>query len=120
MNARPLFKSWDPEIVELYTNHGMKQSEGGVLLLTCPSRREASMFMGGMQDDPWPLLSQVTCPTLIIEGEESENRALINLKMVASAIPQGTHRLISNEGHLLPLENPKLALQITEEFFGAL
>jgi pimeloyl-ACP methyl ester carboxylesterase len=120
VHSRPLFKSWDPEILELYTNYGMKESEGGVLLLTCPKQREASMFMGGMKDDPWPLLAKVTCPTLIVEGEESENRTLIDLKMASSAIPQATHRMISHEGHLLPLENPKLTLKIIEEFFAPL
>ncbi len=120
VQTRPLFKTWDPEILELYTSYGMKEVEGGGLQLTCPKRREASMFMGGMKDDPWPSLSKVTCPTLIIEGDQSENRAFIDLKKVAAAIPQGIHRMISDEGHLLPLENPKLTRQIIEEFFGSL
>jgi lipase len=118
--SKSLFKDWDPEMLDLYIDHGMQETEGGGLQLTCSPRREASLFMGSMKYDPWPLLPQVTCPTLILEGEESPNRGFIDLQMAASAIPQSTYRMISHAGHLIPMENPRLALNIIEEFFGSL
>jgi lipase len=118
--SKALFKDWDPEMLELYIDHGMKEAEGGGLQLTCSPRREASLFMGSMGYDPWPLLPRVVCPTLILEGEKSQNRGFIDLKMVTSTIPQSTYRMVSHAGHLIPMENPKLTLEIIEEFFGSL
>jgi lipase len=117
--SKSLFKDWDPEMLELYIDHGMKEAEGGGLQLTCSPKREASMFMGSMEYNPWPLLPQVTCPTLILEGEESPNRGFIDLQMATSTIPKSTYRMISHAGHLIPMENPKLTLNIIEEFFGS-
>jgi pimeloyl-ACP methyl ester carboxylesterase len=118
--SKSLFKDWDPEMLDLYIDHGMKEAAGGGLQLTCSPRREASLFMGSMEYDPWPLLPQVACPTLILEGEKSQNRGFIDLKMATSIIPQSTYRMIGNAGHLIPMENPQLTLNIIEEFCGSL
>ncbi len=118
--SKSLFKNWDPEMLELYIDHGMKETGGGGLQLTCSPRREASMFMGSMEYDPWPLLPQVSCPCLILEGEDSPNRGFIDLKKATSAIPKSTYRMISQAGHLIPMEKPKLISKISEEFFAPL
>lgn len=65
----------------------------------------------------FPLLPQVTCPTLVLEGEESMNREFIDLTMLTAAIPQSSYRLIGHTGHLIPMEKPKLTLEIIEECF---
>jgi len=119
LHAKTLFKDWDPEMLDLYIDHGMKEAEGGGLQLACSPRREAALFMGDMRYDPWPVLPQVSCPTLILEGEESMNREFIDLKMATSAIPQSIYRMIGHAGHLIPMEKPKLTLEIIEEFFGS-
>jgi len=117
LSSRPLFHKWDPRVLELYVNYGMKESDAGGLQLACSPRKEASLFMGGLVHDPWPLLSGVSCPTLILEGEDSENRAFIDLKKATSLIPKATYRLISNAGHLIPMEKPKEILDIIRKFF---
>ena len=117
LRSKALFKNWDEEMLELYIEYGMKRLDAGGLQLTCSPIREASLFMGGMQYDPWPLLPQITCPTLVLEGEESENRAYIELKKVTSLFKQGTYRLVNGAGHLIPQEKPRESLAIIKEFF---
>jgi lipase len=118
--SKSLFKNWDPEMLDLYIDYGMKEAEGGGLKLTCSPKKEASLFMGSMEYDPWPLLPQVICPVLILEGEKSPNRGFIDLKMAASAIPRSTYRMISDTGHLIPMEQPRLTFEIIDGFFGSL
>ena len=120
LRSKALFTGWDPEMIELYIDHGMKEAENGGLQLACSPRREAALFMGDMRYDPWPILPQVTCPTLVLEAEESVNREFIDLKMVSAAIPRSTYRMIDHAGHLIPMEKPGLTLEIIEEFFGSL
>jgi pimeloyl-ACP methyl ester carboxylesterase len=104
----------------LYIQYGMKPGESGGLQLTCSPQREAALFMGGMQYDPWPDLAGITCPVLILEGEVSENRHFIDLPKAASLLPQGSHKTIPGAGHLLPMEKPQEVVRIIKTFFDSL
>ena len=117
LRSKALFKNWDEEMLDLYVEYGMKRLDAGGLQLACSPLREASLFMGGMQYDPWPLLSRVNCPVLVLEGEESENRAFIDLKKATSFFNQGSYRLVSKAGHLIPQEKPGESLEIIRDFF---
>lgn len=117
LQSRSLFQPWDAEMLSLYIQHGMKDRPGGGLELTCSPKREAALFMGGIQYDPWPLLPQVTCPVLVLEGEQSDNRHFIDLKKISSLFPNATHRLIRDAGHLIPMEKPAETTTVIREFF---
>lgn len=120
LRSKALFRNWDEEMLDLYVEYGMKRLDAGGLQLACSPVREASLFMGGMQYDPWPLLPKVSCPVLVLEGEESENRAFIDLKKACSTFRNGTYRLVSKAGHLIPQEKPRESLAIIREFFEGL
>ena len=118
LKDKSLFKKWDDEMLDLYISYGMREGDSGGLVLACSPMREASLFMGGMHYDPWPLIPKVKCPALVIEGGESENRAYIDLKTATSLLPNGTYRLIEGAGHLIPMEKPGEITGIIREFFG--
>lgn len=117
LRSRNLFKNWDDEMLDIYIQYGMKESENGGMQLACAPRREASLFMGGMQYNPWPLLSKVRCPVLVIEGEESDNRGFIDLKKAASLFQDGRYLMVPHAGHLIPMEKPVEVLSIIRDFF---
>jgi lipase len=119
LRSRSLFKDWDEEVVELYIDHGMKKSTKGGLELACSPRKEAALFMGGMQYNPWPVLPKVTCPVLVVEGEKSENKQFVNLEEVVSVLPNGFFRTISDGGHLVPMEQPGKVAAIIEDFISS-
>ena len=116
LRTKALFKEWDEEMLDLYIRFGMSENETGGLQLACSPRREASLFMGGMQYDPWPLLPKVTCPVLVVEGAESDNRHFIDLRKAASLFPRGFHRLVEG-GHLIPMEKPAETVALIRDFF---
>jgi pimeloyl-ACP methyl ester carboxylesterase len=116
LSSRPLFRNWDGEILELYIKYGMVPGETGGLSLACHPRREAALFMGSVKYDPWPLLSKVKCPVLVLEGETSENRHFIDLRKAASSFARGEHRLVKGAGHLVPMEKPVETSEIILEF----
>ena len=117
LKSKPLFAKWNAEILKLYIDYGMKEGEVGVLRLVCSPRAEATLFMGGLQLDPWPLLPKITCPVLVIEGEKSENKHFVNLNETVSVFSQASRRVVIGAGHLIPMERPGETTAIIREFF---
>jgi lipase len=117
LKSKPLFRAWDDEVLDLYIQHGMAPSDSGGLSLACHPRREAALFMGSMGYDPWPILSNVKCPVLVLEGETTENKGIIDFKKAAASFPHGEHRIVANAGHLIPMEKPLEILEMIRSFF---
>jgi pimeloyl-ACP methyl ester carboxylesterase len=117
LQSRTLFKKWDAEMLSLYVRYGMKQNEESGLELACSPKKEAALFMGGIRYDPWPLLPQVPCPVLVLEGEHSENRSFIDLQKAVSLFPNAVYRLVRDVGHLIPMEKPGEITGAIREFF---
>lgn len=117
LKSRTLFTKWDAEVLQLYIDYGMKKGENGELQLVCSPETEAALFMGGVQFDPWPLLPSVTCPVLVIEGEESDNDRFVDIKKVVSVFPHATHKVVKGAGHLIPMERPGEITGIIKDFF---
>ncbi|MEE4607848.1 MAG: alpha/beta hydrolase [Desulfobacteraceae bacterium] len=116
LRGKVLFADWDEEMLDLYVRHGMLGAEAGGLELTCHPRREASLFMGGVHLDPWPLLGRVDCPVLVVEGEKSGNRGHIDLERAAAAFPRGRFMRVAGAGHLIPMERPRETARIIGAF----
>jgi len=117
LRSRALFKNWDDEMLDLYLAYGMISGDTGGLNLACHPRKEASLFMGGMHYDPWPLLPKIKNPVMVVEGETSENRAFIDLKKAASLFPSGQYHMVEGAGHLIPMERPEEISALINRFF---
>jgi len=118
LKAKPLFRTWNKEVLELYIHYGIVPGNGGGFSLACPPRQEASLFMGSMAYDPWPLMPKIDCPVLVLEGEHTENRGIIDFRKAARSFPQGRYLLIEGAGHLIPMEKPELTVSLIRRFFG--
>jgi len=116
LRAKPLFATWDEEMLDMYLNYGFTDADGGGITLACHPEREASLFMGSMDYDPWPIMSQVKCPVLVLEGENSENRGFIKFQEAAEQFPQGEFRVVRDAGHLIPMEKPQESAQLIQDF----
>lgn len=119
LRSKKMFEKWDEEMLDLYIRYGMVSGDGGGLVLACHPRREASLFMGGMQFNPWPVIPKIECPVLVVEGETSENRSFIDLPSIAATIPRGHYRLVPDAGHLIPQERPAEIAAIIDDFFSS-
>jgi len=119
LRGKTLFADWDEEMLDLYVRYGMVGAEAGGLELVCHPRREASLFMGGMHLDPWPLLERVSCPVLVVEGEKSGNRGHIDLEKAAALFPRGRFMRVPGAGHLIPMARPGETARMIKEFSRA-
>jgi lipase len=118
LKSKSLFSDWDKQVLQLYLEYGMQKQEAGDLKLACTPESEAAMFMGGWSRNPWPLLDKLTCPVLVIEGEKSENKNFIDLKKAVSLLRHGKYKSVDGAGHLIPMQKPKIIVQIIKEFLA--
>ncbi len=118
LKSKPLFARWDDEMLDMYLNYGFMDTETGSISLVCHPEREASLFMGSMAYDPWPVMPRIQCPVLILEGETSENRAYIDLRKAAETFPRGRYQMVPEAGHLIPMEKPAESIRLIKQFFN--
>jgi len=107
LRSKPLFDDWDEEMLQIYMEHGISENSRSELELTCSPQGEAALFMGSLARDPWPLLPNIHCPVLVLEGEKSD-RVRLNQAQIAARFPNGKHQLIRDAGHLIPMEKPMM------------
>ena len=116
LKSKSLFASWDEQVLQLYLKYGMQKQEEGNLKLTCSPQNEAAMFMGGWDVNPWPLLDKITCPALVLEGENTENKGLVDVQRVVSFLRQGQYKSVEKAGHLIPMQKPQDVVRIIKDF----
>jgi pimeloyl-ACP methyl ester carboxylesterase len=120
LKSRSFFSDWDDEVLNFYMQYGMEKQQAGDMRLTCTPESEAAMFMGGWSRDPWPLLTKIECPVLVIEGGKSPNIDLVDIKKAVSLLPQGTYGSVAEAGHLIPMQKPAEIAGIIKEFIAKL
>jgi len=117
LKSKPLFSGWDDEVLRLYLMYGFRKREKGGLMLACPPKTEASIFIGGLAVDPWPYLQKITCPVMVVEGEKTENRGFVDIQKILSALPDSMYAQVADAGHLIPMQKPSQVIKIIKEFF---
>ncbi|HVO67047.1 MAG TPA: alpha/beta hydrolase [Syntrophales bacterium] len=120
LRSKSLFKNWTEEMLELYIAHGMKERKGGGLELVCSPKTEAALFIGGVQYNIWPLISKISCPVLVIEGENTDSKNYIDLERTVAMLPNSSHIIVANAGHLIPMEQPSKIAAIIGDFFKSI
>ncbi len=118
LKNKKLFSKWDHEMLELYLKYGMVTGDGGGLTLACSPRKEASLFMGGNFKNPWPLIPDIKCPVLVVEGGTSDNKLFIDLKKATALFPGGSYFEVPEAGHLIPMEQPVVITDMIKRFFS--
>ncbi|MBN1471538.1 MAG: alpha/beta hydrolase [Syntrophaceae bacterium] len=118
LKSKSLFAGWDEQMLRFYLKYGMEKQAEGDLKLTCAPRNEAALFMGGKSTNPWPLLHKLTCPVLILEGEQSANKAFVDLQRAVSLLADGRFLSVAETGHLIPMQKPKEVAKIIQEFIA--
>ncbi len=74
----------------------------------------------GQRADSTDLLAGITCPTLIVVGEQDVLTPPIVVQEYAAQIPGAQCVVIQHAGHLANLEQPEAFLQVVRGFLGSL
>ncbi len=105
------FKTWRKDQLELFVERGTENLPEGGVKLKCPPETEAQCYLGSHALDPWPLLSQIQIPILLLRGDshdapEGVKKTLAPLEKVRDALPDAELSVVPRSSHFLPMENP--------------
>jgi 3-oxoadipate enol-lactonase len=64
-------------------------------------------------------LPRITCPTLVLVGEQDQSAPLAFSRRLADGIPDARLRVLPATAHLIPLERPDLVASHLNDFLAA-
>lgn len=106
---------WRPEFLRAYVTYGTTALPDGGFRLKCPPEVEAQIYLMGGRHDGYDRLADLTCPTLLLVGEDSPMWPAEDAKRAADGIPDGRMDVVAG-GHFFPMENPEGTLDALTGF----
>ena len=98
-----------PEMVEQVRQMILQTSTAGIVV---------DLVAMAARPDSTDLLSTITCPTLVIVGEDDQATPVAESQYIAQRIPGSTFVTIPQAGHLSNFEQPAAFNQALNSFFG--
>ena len=117
-HARPPFESWREDVLRLYVEEGTREREDGQVELKCSPEIEAQFFDAVSDVRPWPMLPEMSCPSLLLWGAESHLLQFGMDQHVEEALPNARTVLVADTTHFLPQERPDEVARLIEEFLS--
>jgi pimeloyl-ACP methyl ester carboxylesterase len=117
---KPIFKRLSGEVLKDYVNGlAVDQSDGSVTLRYSPSWEARIYEKAALADHfVWKNLQQVSCPVLVLRGEDTDTLWASTQELMVKRMPQGQGITVPDAGHLLPLEKPSETARIVLDFLG--
>ncbi|MBD1552005.1 alpha/beta fold hydrolase [Pseudomonas typographi] len=100
--SKGLFRDFDPDCLEAYLRHGLRQ-QAGRLCLRFEAATEISIYRSVPHRVPAPL-RQLQLPVALVRGARSDVVAPYHGRLVRS-LPRGEYHCVAG-GHMFPLEQP--------------
>jgi len=105
------FKDWDPEVLDLYVDHGFRSTERG-WELKCSPGVEADYYREGNNHDTWDRLGEIDTPVVLVAGEHSDSHHGPYLSQLQARFPKAHLEIIPDAGHLVPMERPDVVADV--------
>ena len=113
---RTAFARWDPRALRGYVDCGFVGS--GPVRLACDPEIEAEIYQMSNQHDTWDHLEEVTIPTVVLAGQDTDT-IKPDLARAQAARMGGGVEIVPDAGHFLPMERPELVAMRASRMIGA-
>lgn len=105
--SRPPFDSWQPAALRAYVEYGFLDTDDGEVELACPPAIEAAQFGSAGTFDPAAVLTAVSCPVLILNGEASGPQFATMAETALASLPAARREFVPGTTHFVPMEAPE-------------
>lgn len=115
--SKPPFRSWAPDALAAYVNHGFGDNPDGTVSLKCRPAYEALVYESASAYDVFAHLSEVKCPVMLVCGAHSDALGPTMSAAVAGQVPDARTEVMAGLGHMGPLEDPAAVARSIHRFF---
>ncbi|RHZ88638.1 hypothetical protein Glove_21g248 [Diversispora epigaea] len=114
------FRAWDPEVLDLHVQYGLRDLPSGEVTLKCPKDQESYVFEHDHDTvfDAFTGLPEIQCPILFITGSRSFSINPQDSALLKASRCKNGHLIIINCGHLVPLEKPHETMETISNFIS--
>jgi pimeloyl-ACP methyl ester carboxylesterase len=113
-----IFQKIPDQVLWDYVDGLSQKNPAGTLTIKYPPPWEARIYETGGSVDRFVLRNagRVSCPVLVLRGEESDTLAPGIAARLVERLPDGKLTTVPAQGHLLPLEAPERTANMVQEF----
>lgn len=104
--AKPPLSTLHPEVLRLYVEHGLEEAGDATVRLKCRPDHEGRIYEMATAHDVYGRMAEVSCPVILVRGEDSEASGAPQLAHLASRLPNARTAALPDLGHFGPLEDP--------------
>jgi lipase len=111
---REPYAHWRADVLADYCTYGLVPAATGEgLELACPPVLEASAYNGAWQNNPYPWMGQVACPTSILRARNAERKGAMDFSSSPTApdlwksFPNARDLHWPDVSHFIPMEAPE-------------
>ena len=105
------FRSWVPEALDAYVDHGFEEV-GDEWALRCAAEVEADVYHEGSNHDTWDRVEGLDVPVVIVAGEHSDLHHGAYLEALVAQFTGPELVIVPGAGHLVPMEDPDAVADI--------
>lgn len=126
--TKPVFKTWQEEVLKVYIDTGFKDRDDGQVELQCGSEIETQIlekilfafqdaYVGDERGDPFQALPAISCPLLISSSECSDPIYQSIAPKAAVMFPNARSMVFPGLNHCAPQESPEAVAKAALAFF---
>jgi len=116
----PVVENMIPRLFGPRASRQLRNEWHGILAATRPEGIVAALEAMAERPDSFPTLASVTCPVLIVAGEEDTLTPLTDARRMQKAAPHSQLEVIPGSGHMSPVENSAAFLAVLRRFLEEL
>ncbi len=118
-SGKPVFSSWDPEVLEDYIQSAFAATGRGEVKLRYPKAWETRIFQM-TPADLWPELRKIDLPMLFIRGARSDTFLPAAAERVRRILPTAQVIEVSESSHFVPMERPLVVARLIVDWAGSI
>ncbi len=112
--SKPVYARWRPEMLDLYVEEGVLESDDGVTL-KCAAETEAEVYRQTLNYNLWPEIARADVPAIVLRGTSKEGLLSVTALELPGWLPQAEDRPLPDASHLLPMECPEQVVRAVRD-----
>jgi pimeloyl-ACP methyl ester carboxylesterase len=115
--SKPGYSAWRDDVLRDYCVHGTRPGLDATRILKCTPEIEARLYQTAREFDGLSRILNSKIPMLIVFGGKSDSPGIEFVDRIKQNAPWRSTMIVTNGGHLLPMEQPDALAEIALDFF---